>query len=366
MGDDREVDLRLGILVGETIDRRPDDELDQHVGDAMEAAQATCARVTLLLKHVVLVRATRGALGQSSTDGREPCELVVEAREPVTLDDDDPRAALLAMRGARSYGGVPLWIGGVVVGALEVFLADQVLQELVVSTKLKPIALACSARLAELARSQPLRPRDQIAITRIAFESVWKELVPLEQRLETARKSLEVLTADALALRGQSARALDDLRDATSSLRVALRRHREGLANLEHFVGPPDAYASVDDIVRVSSRLVTHVTSAVGGVRWTVDPAIAEVIVEAAPPTCIGLVAHALVAIASRCSPAGGGKGLDAVARGGRSAIELSVAAPLARSQFDAIAKRIDDLVSHPRIQVEAADDAVHLYLPAA
>lgn len=147
---------RLGKLTRGVLKRDVNHVLDELVRKAAGIAQTPMAVVSLVLENLQVFRATVGLSVDEQKLCATPrcdsfCQYVVEGRSPFVVEDalTDGRipADVYALVGVRGYCGIPVFVGGEVVGALCVFDTEPRTFTSVTTDRLKALAELASQEL---------------------------------------------------------------------------------------------------------------------------------------------------------------------------------------------------------------------------
>ncbi|WP_437278849.1 GAF domain-containing protein [Sorangium sp. So ce375] len=227
--------VRLAELRGAVLRADADAILDACVARAAKLARSPIALVSLLVRHVQLLRAHHGlplelAVSCATSRSNSFCQLVVLDEAPLIVDDAlrDERVPkeLVESYGIRAYAGVPVRAHGHVLGALCVLdVVPRRFDPRIVGA-LEQLALDVSGRLSALA------PGD----APLASADVQERLVRVEQATRVLERALLALSPVIAAAQGAAApavaasRAADPARAAhvtPASLRAAVACWRD-------------------------------------------------------------------------------------------------------------------------------------------
>lgn len=227
-------EARVTTLSWRALDGDIDDELQAIVAAAAKAADAPIALVSLMLKRVQLFRAHVGlppelALARATDRCVSFCQVVVRDQAPLAITDalDDPRVpqALVDRYGIRAYYGLPLRVGGRVVGTLCVIDVRARAFDDAMRGALDDLAEAAARRLTALTSDDPIAvPRDGSghALSGAIAGVISARISAIELR-PRLRASAMASHAGALAVLGDAARAIDDIDEELGKVEIALR-----------------------------------------------------------------------------------------------------------------------------------------------
>ncbi|WP_437589961.1 GAF domain-containing protein [Sorangium sp. So ce1000] len=218
--------VRLAGLRGAVLRADADSILDACVARAAKIARSPIAVVSLIVRHVQLLRAQHGlplelAVSCATSRSNSFCQLVVLDEAPLIVDDAlrDERVPkeLVESYGIRAYAGVPVRAHGHVLGALCVLDVVPRRFDARVVGALEQLALDVSDRLSALASSDEAP---------LASADVQERLVRLEQATRVLERALLALSPVIAAAQGATAApAVDASRAAhvtPASLRAAV------------------------------------------------------------------------------------------------------------------------------------------------
>ena len=367
------VGARLEVLRGAALDRIADRMLDRLVREAAIGLRVNGAALTIALRNTVVFRASWGLpadLFRTRQADRtcDPCVRVIAARDAVAIPDANrdlaSRALLSAAGGARSYLGVPVALGGTIVGALAIYDDRPRVLDGEARALLERLAAACAKRLAELAAEPTASSELVLDAASTAFAELRNAMQPLDVNLETARAALAELAVEAARLRGETAIAVDRLRGALDAIDRHSDRVRNEVLALDRLLARDAEPATVGEIVRTSDLLANHDTRLAGGVHWQL--AATEVVVDAAPAACVGVIVRALSLVALSASREGTTSGIAGRTEGGSGAVEVALSAPISQSELDRCTRELEDVAVRSALAVHRCEDALCIVLPAA
>jgi hypothetical protein len=343
----------LDVLCGGALDSFRDAELDSIVREAAEALRGRLCVLCLLLRRSLVVRAASGTapdVMQSLRTAPEsaPCTLVVRAATAITT-----------AAGGEAYLGIPVELSAVVVGALAVYGGRRGEFDARERELLERLALACGARLTELAARPVARIELVTRAARGTFGELRKAAVPLDEQLEAMRCELETLSASANHLRVGAIRALDRLR----SIHGTATTLRDQALALERLLPAGEDCMTVAELVRGSDLLAHHHTKLAGGVRWQIEPA--NDLVGAEPAACTAVIVNGLCLVAERTAAAGLVSGLDGAVKRVTSEIEVRIASSIDRSAFAACASVLAEIAHGSELEIGSSDQGIRIVMPA-
>jgi GAF domain-containing protein len=243
--------LRLAQFKAPIVQLGTDGILDECVREAAQRADAPIALVTFVMSKIQLFRAAVGLppeLEASRATSRcdSFCQFVVKADGPFIVTDakNDTRVPqnLVKVYGIMAYLGVPVRVGGQVLGSLCVADGRERQWPAGLVDELAAIAARVSEHLDRLS-SQEGRPTEVMASpTSLATEVsslsdvIQRSLVEVGPMVRLAKGASEGLTADAVA-RGASALTeaiafYDDMRAAVDELCVSAARLQRALSSM--------------------------------------------------------------------------------------------------------------------------------------
>jgi hypothetical protein len=138
--------------------------LDACVEEAARLAEAPIALVSLVMRHIQLLRAHHGlpselAVGSATSRGNSFCQIVVRDESALLVEDAalDPRVPqeLVTRYGIRAYAGVPVRVRNQLIGTLCVIDVVPRRFDPSVVSMLESLGAVVGARLAALDRSAP-------------------------------------------------------------------------------------------------------------------------------------------------------------------------------------------------------------------
>ena len=227
---------RLASLSWRALDGELDAALQAIVASAARTADAPIALVSLVLKRIQLFRAHVGLPPELALAGATDrcvsfCQIVVRDQAPLAIVDalDDPRVpqALVARYGIRAYYGLPLRVGGRVVGTLCVIDVRPRAFDDQTRVALASLADEAARRLTSLTADDPIDPARAAPVSRAeltaAIAGVVAARISAIELRPRLRASSSASAGAALAVLGDAARALDDIDEELGEVEVALR-----------------------------------------------------------------------------------------------------------------------------------------------
>ncbi|AUX24532.1 diguanylate cyclase [Sorangium cellulosum] len=218
--------------------------LDGCVARAAELAGAPIALVSLVVRHIQLFRAHRGlppelAVSCATSRSNSFCQLVVRDEAPLVIEDAlrDTRVPreLVEHYGIRAYAGVPIRVGGHVIGSLCVIDHAPRRFEPGVVDGLKQLAVEVAERLAALGGGAPS-----------ACHAVEEHLLRLGETARLLEQALRAIGPALAQAQAAAATLLDAPRGALSpdDLRAAVACYRDMFAIAEEMAGDAMAVAA--------------------------------------------------------------------------------------------------------------------------
>lgn len=372
---------RFRRFTGQVLDATVDDQLQGIVAAAAAGSRFPTAALSLVLERTVMVRAAVGlaepiAVARGVDRAVSFCQFVVRDEAPVAVDDatfcaELPQACV-GVAGVRSYIGVPVNIGGDVVGALCVSGPEPGIVEGETLDLLLGLADVASRRLTELAGPEAFAPPLRLVTSAVSpvFGEIRNALAPLC----SAGAVLRVIAADAaplarvacagavalemLPLLTDAALALEELGAFAGDLDVAGRRAADNVALLEGVLGHDGQRGPLHQVLATATRLSHHATKIAGGVcvRASLAAAVVEDAVGAA-----SLCAAAITELA-RSSVADGGVDVDA--DGDATEIAITLRAQLPPGAARACRRNLLRLAPDADIDVDVDSEALVLRFP--
>ncbi|MGK4003279.1 GAF domain-containing protein [Sorangium sp. So ce1036] len=218
--------------------------LDDCVARAAELAGAPIALVSLVVRHIQLFRAHRGlppelAVSCATSRSNSFCQLVVRDEAPLVIEDAlrDARVPreLVEHYGIRAYAGVPIRVGGHVIGSLCVIDHAPRRFEPGVVDGLRQLAVEVAERLAALGGGAPS-----------ACHAVEEHLLRLGETARLLEQALRAIGPALAQAQAAAATLLDAPRGALSpdDLRAAVACYRDMFAIAEEMAGDAMAVAA--------------------------------------------------------------------------------------------------------------------------
>jgi GAF domain len=285
---------RSHLFQGATLDDDEDSALQALVQQAAAACGAPIALVSLVLDHVQLFRAQHGLpddLAASRATDRDLsfCQIVVRDEEPLEIASaaEDVRVPqdLVDRYGIHAYLGVPLRVNDEVVGTLCVLDLEPRGFDDTQRTQLEKLGRAAAARLGELAAVEG--PSMKEMAINPAFAELRNALTPVACNVAAMRMTLaqiaplgrlasaidsDVNGARALAVLGQSAGAIADLREMLDDLEEANERVCTNINALGAALRGGRGPRLLHEVIEHADQLSLHRTRNVGGVSWPEIP----------------------------------------------------------------------------------------------
>ncbi|MEZ4435308.1 MAG: GAF domain-containing protein [bacterium] len=379
---------RLAAFSGRVLEETLDDELQALVVEAARALEAPIALVSLVLDRIQFFRAFHGlpadlAVVRATSRDASFCQFVVRDDAPVVIDDaaTDPALpqALVDEYGIRAYLGVPVHVGGEVLGSLCVIDTTPRRFDDRQRRHLRALADKVERRLAALAAGRARAPLGLIeAAVRPVFAELRNQLGPIRYSVEAARvAAFELHThqtaiemgADAAFLQRDLAsvrRALGALREHLDEIDHATDQILDGVVTLERAASTRWDDQSLDAVVAEACALARHVTGAVGGARFT--PPAAPLAVGLPLPIASAIIAAVLSWLAERMLSRriAGPIALRARPGPGPATLTLTLTAPgLTTADIDAVERRFARLGMDATVRFHNVAPLLRLALPA-
>ncbi len=377
----------VGAIGGAVLDEDEDAELQGLVREAAAALGAPLALVSLVLRHLQLFRAHVGlppelAVARATDRCVSFCQFVVRDRAPfeVTHASRDERVPQVLTRtyGVQAYLGMPLWVGGSVVGSLCVLdVVPRTFRE-EERRALRALADRASARLAHLSTEVPEAASQLLGRAAApSFGEIRNVLTALTGNVVLARVSAAELAArlrlDGLTSDegGPTAEYLLEVPATVGEIQISLgdiestaTRISTLVAALEELNLPSSQPASLLALLRTADHLAHHMTKLVGGVRLV------------SPPEYVGLAGrggHALPAlaallsmVASRMVKRALWSGLDLRAEDAGATLTVDVRSPLSGMELDEIAAELRSLLAGRELALRVDGSTVRLEVSIA
>jgi GAF domain-containing protein len=357
---------RLGVLVGDALAAAPDADLQALVAEAARETEAAFSALALVLAHTTLFRAHNGlpselALTASIPTSATLCQLVVRDGAPFELEDlarvPDMPQALLRDHGVRAYLGVPVAVGGVIVGSLAIYDTKPRTFGDDSRARLVGVAQRASHRLSQLARRRG--PLDILVARalRPAFAEVRGSLAPLDTRVAEASSLITpIANGDELAV--------ERMERALAGMREELARIRESMVAIECATNYGGAGVHVEDVVRSADRLAFHDTKLIGGVRWNIAEPGARLDMSAV--ASITVVSTGLSTLAVRMRGRDVREGIDARVLRDVGSVAFCFEGDAPQAVFDDAAAYVSDLSFDAGVRISTRERQLAIALPAS
>lgn len=381
-----------GFFTAAILADEEDESLNSIVAEAAAALGTPIALVTLLLERIQLFKAHYGLpadLAHSRATERNVsfCQFVVRDGQPFEVvdarTDDRIPQALVERYGIRSYLGMPLQVGDVVVGSLCVldtkargFSEDE-------RTRLTHLASVVGARLTSLAEERMQHRKS------LASQAASPGLLELRFSLEPILAGIEEMNMATATLRAfhrlvgftqsggdapsgaiagsfrEAAKALEDLADATSEIEVNAEELIEGTDALsvlfQHGGSRP-----LSEILIAAQNLTRHPCRQVGGIPLPVQDV--DPIVATPAPIVVGVLSAVINHLARQLATQDQTCGLRQSVHTTDLAVVVSITSEgLSRDAFQRVSDDLADQVpADPTMKLESYARGVRLTLATA
>ena len=371
----------LGAIAGGVFDEDEDGELQALVAEAAAALRAPIALVSLVLRHVQLFRAHVGlpadlAVARATDRCVSFCQFVVRDRAPFEVNDalGDARVPQLLprTRGVRAYLGIPLWVGGQVIGSFCVL--DVVPRTFTDDERRALTALAerASARLTSLSSERPEAASVLFGRASAAsFGEIRNVLTALTGNLVLARIAASELSARlrAGALAEDPAGELflevpatvAEIQLSLGDVETTSVRLRNLVVALEELSLPTAQPSTLRDLIRSADHLAHHMTKLVGGVR--IEQPEATISLGGRGGPALAALAALLSMLATRMVERSTWAGMGLRGEVVGTTIVVAVRAPIAADLLGDLVAELRSLLSARDLALRVDDGGVRLEL---